>query len=90
MTNGAIRNYEIWERGRKGKLTNKRYHCIGSAGFIVEAGRKLFIRVACFAHNGNDDFRHKLLEKGVYLYLAINMYLRKERQPVWNAGVWNL
>jgi len=29
-------------------------------------------------------------KKGVYLYLVINMCLRKERKSVWNVGVWNL
>lgn len=49
VTDGAIRNYEIWERGRKKANSQTRgIIALDLPGFIVEAGRKLFIRVACF------------------------------------------
>lgn len=91
VTNGAIRNHEIWERGRKKANSQTRgIIALDLPDLLLKPGESYSLEWHVFAHNGNDDFRHKLLEKGVYLYLAINMCLRKERKPVWNVGVWNL
>lgn len=91
MTNGAIRNYEIWERGRKKANSQTRgIIALDLPDLLLKPGESYSLEWHIFAHNGNDDFAVSFWKKGVYLYLAINMCLRKERKPVWNVGVWNL
>ena len=91
VTNGAIRNYEIWERGRKKANSQTRgIIALDLPDLLLKPGESYSLEWHVFAHNGNDDFRHKLLEKGSVLVSCNKYVFRKERQPVWNAGVWNL
>lgn len=91
VTNGAIRNYEIWERGRKRQTHRQevllhwiyRIYCCSREKAIHWSGISLLTM-------GMMISAVSFWKKGVYLYLVINMCLRKERKSVWNVGVWNL
>ena len=75
VTNGAIRNYEIWERGRKKANSQTRgIIALDLPDLLLKPGESYSLEWHIFAHNGNDDFRHKLLEKGSVL-VSCNKYV---------------
>lgn len=75
MTNGAIRNYEIWERGRKKANSQTRgIIALDLPDLLLKPGESYSLEWHIFAHNGNDDFRRKLLEKGSVL-VSCNKYV---------------
>ena len=75
VTNGAIRNYEIWERGRKKANSQTRgIIALDLPDLLLKPGESYSLEWHVFAHNGNDDFRHKLLEKGSVL-VSCNKYV---------------
>ena len=75
VTDGAIRNYEIWERGRKKANSQTRgIIALDLPDLLLKSGESYSLEWHVFAHNGNDDFRHKLLEKGSVL-VSCNKYV---------------
>ena len=75
VTDGAIRNYEIWERGRKKANSQTRgIIALDLPDLLLKPGESYSLEWHVFAHNGNDDFRHKLLEKGSVL-VSCNKYV---------------
>ena len=75
VTNGAIRNYEIWERGRKKANSQTRgIIALDLPDLLLKPGESYSLEWHVFAHNGNDDFRRKLLEKGSVL-VSCNKYV---------------
>lgn len=75
VKNGAIRNYEIWERGRKKANSQTRgIIALDLPDLLLKPGESYSLEWHVFAHNGNDDFRHKLLEKGSVL-VSCNKYV---------------
>lgn len=75
VTNGAIRNYEIWERGRKKANSQTRgIIALDLPDLLLKPGESYSLEWHIFAHNGNDDFRRKLLEKGSVL-VSCNKYV---------------
>lgn len=68
VTDGVIRNYEIWERGRKKANSQTRgIIALDLPDLLLKPGESYSLEWHVFAHNGNDDFRRKLLEKGSVL-----------------------
>ena len=75
VTDGAIRNYEIWERGRKKANSQTRgIIALDLPDLLLKPGESYSLEWHVFAHNGNDDFRRKLLEKGSVL-VSCNKYV---------------
>lgn len=75
VTNGAIRNYEIWERGRKKANSQTRgIIALDLPDLLLKPGESYSLEWHVFAHNGNDDFRRKLLERGSVL-VSCNKYV---------------
>ena len=82
VTNGAIRNYEIWERGRKKANSQTRgIIALDLPDLLLQPGESYSLEWHIFAHNGNDDFRHKLLEKGSVL-VSCNKYVFEKGEKV--------
>ena len=82
VTNGAIRNYEIWERGRKKANSQTRgIIALDLPDLLLKPGESYSLEWHVFAHNGNDDFRHKLLEKGSVL-VSCNKYVFEKGEKV--------
>ena len=75
VTDGVIRNYEIWERGRKKANSQTRgIIALDLPDLLLKPGESYSLEWHIFAHNGNDDFRRKLLEKGSVL-VSCNKYV---------------
>lgn len=75
VTDGVIRNYEIWERGRKKANSQTRgIIALELPDLLLKPGESYSLEWHVFAHNGNDDFRRKLLEKGSVL-VSCNKYV---------------
>lgn len=75
VTNGAIRNHEIWERGRKKANSQTRgIIALDLPDLLLKPGESYSLEWHVFTHNGNDDFRRKLLEKGSVL-VSCNKYV---------------
>ena len=82
VTNGAIRNYEIWERGRKKANSQTRgIIALDLPDLLLQPGESYSLEWHIFAHNGNDDFRRKLLEKGSVL-VSCNKYVFEKGEKV--------
>ena len=75
VTDGVIRNYEIWERGRKKANSQTRgIIALDLPDLLLKPGESYSLEWHVFTHNGNDDFRRKLLEKGSVL-VSCNKYV---------------
>jgi hypothetical protein len=68
VTGGAVKSYEIWERGsRKGSSNSRGVIALNPPDMLLKAGESRSLTWRLFSHSGNDSFRHKLLESGSVL-----------------------
>ena len=70
---GAIANYEIWNVDVTNYST-RGIIALDLPDLLLKPGESYSLEWHVFAHNGNDDFRHKLLEKGSVL-VSCNKYV---------------
>ena len=82
VTKGAVKSYEIWERGNdKANSHTRGIIALNLPDIQLEPGKEYSISWRLFSHKGIDDFQQKVLEKEVCSCLVINMFLKKEKQP---------
>ena len=75
LTKGAVKSYEIWERGRdKGNSHTRGIITLNLPDLQLMPGKEYSISWCLFAHKGIDDFRQKLLEKGS-VFVSCNKYV---------------
>ena len=75
LTEGYIKSYENWERGRnKGNSHTRGVIALNLPDVQLKHGESYSIAWNIFSHNGNQDFRNKLLEKGSVL-VSCNKYV---------------
>ncbi len=75
VTEGAIKSYEIWERGReKANSQTRGVMALDVPDLHLLPGQTYSVAWCLFPHAGNDDFRAKLLEKGSVL-VSCNKYV---------------
>jgi hypothetical protein len=97
VIDGAVKSYEIWERGhRKGNSQYRGVIALNPPDMLLKAGETHSLAWRLFSHSGNDDFRSKLLEKGSVLASA-NKYVFergeiarvefRSRQPLKNCSI---
>lgn len=68
VTEGAVKSYEIWERGRKKANSHTRgIFALNMPDMQLKPGESYSLEWHIFAHGGNDDFCNKLLERGSVL-----------------------
>lgn len=68
VTEGSIKSYEVWERGdRKGNSHYRGILALNLPDSFLRPGRSCSVAWTLFSHNGNEDFKRKLLEKGSLL-----------------------
>ena len=65
VTKGSVRDYEIWERGRtKGSSHTRGIIALNLPDILLQPGECYTLEWQIFPHEGNEDFRRKILEKG--------------------------
>lgn len=65
VTDGAIKSYEIWERGRKKANSHTRgIIALDAPDMLLKTGESYSLEWCIFSHTGNDDFRNRLLQQG--------------------------
>lgn len=65
VTGGAIKSYEIWERGQSKENSHTRgIITLNTPDFVLKQGQSYQLSWRLFSHSGNDDFNFKLLQKG--------------------------
>lgn len=75
VTEGAIKSYEIWERGRQKANSHTRgIIALNLPDTYLKPGEKYSVEWHLFSHMGNEDFRNKLQEKGSVI-VACNKYV---------------
>ncbi|BDW78614.1 hypothetical protein BFINE_44090 [Bacteroides finegoldii DSM 17565] len=75
LTKGAVKGYEIWERGRdKGNSHTRGIIALNLPDLQLMPGKEYSMSWCLFAHKGIDDFRQKLLEKGS-VFVSCNKYV---------------
>ncbi|RHN09394.1 six-hairpin glycosidase [Bacteroides intestinalis] len=68
VTEGAVKSYEIWERGRRKANSHTRgIFALNMPDMQLKPGESYSLEWYIFAHEGNDDFCNKLLERGSVL-----------------------
>ena len=75
VTKGSVRDYEIWERGReKGNSHTRGIIALNLPDILLQPEASYTLEWQIFPHNGNEDFRRKLLEKGSVI-VTCNKYV---------------
>lgn len=65
LTKGSVKSYEIWERGRKKANSQTRgIIALNPINLVLKPGESYSLQWNLFVHNGNEDFRRQLLERG--------------------------
>lgn len=68
VTEGGIKSYEIWERGaEKGNSQYRGVFALNPPDLYLKPGASYTLAWKLFSHEGNDDFKQKLLESGSLL-----------------------
>lgn len=82
VTEGALKSYEIWERGRKkGNSHTRGIMAMNLPDMELKPGDSYSLEWNIFSHEGNDDFRAKLLERGSVL-VSCNKYVYEKGETV--------
>lgn len=82
VTQGAVRNYEIWERGRQKENSQSRgIIMLDLPDMELKPGESYTLEWSVFSHLGNEDFYRKLLEKGSVMASA-NKYVVEKGETV--------
>lgn len=75
VTEGTIKSYEIWERGRQKANSHTRgIFALNLPDMQLKPGESYSLEWHLFSHAGNEDFRNKLLERGSVL-VSCNKYI---------------
>ena len=75
VTEGAIKSYEVWERGRQKANSHTRgIFALNLPDMQLKPGESYSLEWHLFSHAGNEDFRNKLLERGSVL-VSCNKYV---------------
>lgn len=86
ITDGAVKSYEIWERGRKKANSQTRgIFALNLPDMSLKPGQRYTLSWTVFPHNGNEDFKKKLLEKGSVL-VSCNKYVFQKGETL-KAGL---
>lgn len=65
LTEGAIKSYEIWERGaQKGNSQYRGVLALNLPDLYLKSGDSYSVAWNLFPHNGNEDFKQNLLKQG--------------------------
>ena len=65
LTKGAIKSYEIWERGaQKGNSQYRGVLALNLPDLYLKSGDSYSVVWNLFPHNGNEDFKQNLLKRG--------------------------
>ena len=65
LTKGAIKSYEIWERGaQKGNSQYRGVLALNLPDLYLKSGDSYSVAWNLFPHNGNEDFKQNLLKQG--------------------------
>ena len=65
LLKGSVKSYEIWERGRKKANSQTRgIIALNPINLVLKPGESYSLQWNLFVHNGNEDFRRQLLERG--------------------------
>lgn len=65
LTEGAIKSYEIWERGaQKGNSQYRGVLALNLPDLYLKSGNSYSVAWNLFPHNGNEDFKQNLLKQG--------------------------
>ena len=65
LTEGAIKSYEIWERGaQKGNSQYRGVLALNLPDLYLKSGNSYSVAWNLFSHNGNEDFKQNLLKQG--------------------------
>ena len=68
VTEGAVKSYEIWERGRqKANSQTRGIFALNLPDMSLKSGQSYTLSWTVFPHDGNADFQKKLLQKGSVL-----------------------
>lgn len=82
LTKGAVKSYEVWERGRK--KANSHYRGIitlNLPNIILKPNESYSAAWTLFTHKGNEDFKRKLLERGGVL-VSCDKYVYQKGETV--------
>lgn len=75
VTKGAIKSYEIWERGaQKGNSHYRGIFALNLPDLHLKPGEEYTLEWNIFTHSGNEDFKRQLLKRGSLL-LSCNKYV---------------
>ncbi|GLL54007.1 MULTISPECIES: DUF5695 domain-containing protein [Bacteroides] len=75
VTKGAVKSYEIWERGNdKANSHTRGIIALNLPDIQLEPGKEYSISWRLFSHKGIDDFQQKVLEKGS-VFVSCNKYV---------------
>lgn len=75
---GSVKSYEIWERGRKKANSQTRgIFALNLPDLQLRSGQSYTLSWTVFPHEGNADFKKKLLEKGGVLVDCNKYVLQK-------------
>lgn len=75
VTQGAVKSYEIWERRlEKANSHTRGIFALNLPDIQLKPGESYTLEWNIFSHNGNEDFRNKLLERGNVL-VSCNKYV---------------
>lgn len=75
LTEGAIKSYEIWERGiNKANSQTRGIFALNLPDIQLKSGRSYSVAWSVFPHSGNADFKRELLENGNVL-VSCNQYV---------------
>lgn len=75
VTEGAIKSYEVWERGlNKANSQTRGIFALNLPDMQLKGGQSYSVAWNVFPHEGNADFQNKLLEKG-NVQVSCNKYV---------------
>lgn len=78
VTQGAVKSYEIWERGnQKANSHTRGIFALNLPDLYLRPNQTYTLEWHLFAHQGNEDFQKKLLERGSVLASASKYVYQK-------------
>lgn len=75
VTDGAIKSYEIWERGiKKDNSQTRGIVALNAPDILLHPGQSYSLEWYLFSHKGKDDFREQLLKRKS-VWVSCNRYV---------------
>lgn len=85
LTEGAVKSYEVWERGlQKANSQFRGIFALNLPDCRLQPGESCAVAWTVFAHRGNEDFKRKLLEQqSVWVSCEKYVYQQGETARMW-------